>query len=331
MYNYPSTLNASFDIRGPDASYPRSDLGGYPGGGPMTDRWSNPSGINRQFMENTNVSVKATVRTRTRDQRQINQHQLAFIYTKDYDRPVLLSLVQLNQILAGGDPMTKSVQDRTFFNHGTRGTVASKLDNPMKWTKEYIKEHFKLFGAVVNRDVDTDMTSQTERIGRTFTVCVRGDCHVLDYWSHKGNKLRRYDQCYFVLKKVWLDEKTTFQNSLTARLHGTGSNMIGKPGYYWQVFPYNVKDSAISPEAYTTNVKHTKKRANGDKVTSIVPCVGSYWRVGYTHEYATIDPMPVYDKRHEHSVARDVSYLVDNGAVRPMQFYLHFDDDTKLI
>jgi hypothetical protein len=330
LYNYNATMDPGFDIRAKAQRLGDPGIGaGYPGNGPLSDRMQNPSGINKQYSQETNSSIKTTVRTRTRDQDQINQHQLAWMYTKNFESPVLLSLVQLNQILAGGDPAWTEETRKKWYDHGKKQNKDNDKNDPRNWSKEYVLSHFKLYGVVVNRDVDMPNSSMPmERVERTMTVCVKGSTQVLDYWSRKGNALRKYDMCYFVLKRVPLDhKKVSFQNCLTSRYHNAGSPMQSKyktPKLHWQVFPYNVNDRCIKPSVYTTHVKNT--HSGNTEIT-----VGSYWRVGLIHEYASIGSQSMYEKRDENSVARDISYLSDQGAVRPMEIYLNLDDETKLV
>jgi len=347
FYNYTDFNKANnFDIRVPPSKL--QNAGGIRGtiGGPMTDRPMQQNGINKGFASDTNVSVKATVRTRTRDQRYINQHQLAFIFTDHYDKPVMMSIQQINLLLAGGNPMTER-NDRELYEK--RG----KPWDPTAWTKEQILKKFHLFGSVVNRDVDTKEEIAMDRASRAFTVCVRGDAHVLDYWSSKTRELQRYDMCYFVLKKIWIDDKTRFQTSLQARSHNVGVQPLNikKGKYCWQILPYSCKDCAIDPSVFTSVIYREKDKpvpstslgtslgkTRGDEVAPgtrgaiIEKVLGTYWQVGYTHEYAAIGNPSMFQKRaSDHHVARDISYLHDNGLIRPIQMYLCFDDATKLV
>jgi len=334
MYNYTNFSNASnFDIRQPSQKLQNAGVQNGTLGGPLTDRpVMGTNGINKGFASETNVSVKATVRTRTRDQQYINQHQLAFIYTKKHDQPILLSIQQMNLLLAGGDPMHE-ISNRKLFG-----------DNLHTWSKEKIQQHFKLFGAVVNRDVDTNVEYPKERFSRAFTVCIRGDCHILDYWSNNNNRLKKYDSCYLILKKIWISSTTSFQTSLAARHHNTGKTALNMPiegRYCWQIVPFSTRDRSLMPEQYSSTIYLNRiKTKTKDKTKEVKPgtlnafpkeIIGTYWRVGYTHEYASIGGPAMFSKRSELSVSRDISYLHDNGNVKPMQFYLYLDDDSKLI
>ena len=329
MYNYTNFSNASnFDIREPAQKLQNAGVQNGTLGGPLTDRpVMGTNGINKGFASETNVSIKATVRTRTRDQQYINQHQLAFIYTKKHDNPILLSIQQINLLLAGGDP-DNEINNRKNFG-----------DHLQTWSKEKIQKHFKLFGAVVNRDVDTNIEYPKERFSRAFTVCVRGDCHILDYWSTNNNRLKKYDSCYLILKKVWIGQNTSYQTNLSARHHNTGKTALNMPiegRYCWQIVPFSTRDRSLTPEEYTSTIyRTTGNRSKPVKpgTPNAVPSeiIGTYWRVGYTHEYASIGGPSMFSKRNEFSVSRDISYLNDNGAVRPMQFYLYLDDDSKMV
>jgi hypothetical protein len=337
MYNYTNFSNASnFDIRQPPTKF--QNAGGIRGsiGGPMTSSVMNPNGLNKGFASETNVSVKANVRTRTRDQKFINQHQLAFIYTKNYDKPILFSLQQVNTLLAGGSPLTEGADKKMFGK-----------SNPSTWSKDEILRHLKLFGSVVNRDTDTNDSMPIDRVARTFTMCVRGDCHILDYWSHDNNRLKKYDICYFLLKRIWVSKSHKYQSNLTIRSQNSGDPAldIGEGRYCWQIIPYSTRNRSIDPSVYTTTIYTTPveitKQNKKDKMIGGVEIkgpsenhhevTGSYWRVGYVHEYASIGNPSTFKTRDELSVSRDIAYLTNDGGVRPMQFYLFLDDETKLI
>lgn len=330
-YNYSNNMNPNFDITAPPTQLRRA-ANGMPinSGGPLSDRLMNPSGYNKAFMQETNVSVKATVKTRTTDQRTINQHQLAFIYTKQFDKPILLNLQQMNQLLAGGDPLKEEDYKRIFG-----------AQDPANWSKEYIKNNFKLFGTVVNRDTDLDRRTAMDRVPRAFTMCVRGDCHVMDYWSNRHGSLKKYDICYLVLKRVWISDDHRYQPDMGLRMHNLGHvpNRTGR--YCWQYVPYHTTDRTVRPEAYTStecfDYRYDDLQVEPNEYNMKSPMIkrveviGSYLRVGFVHEYASIGNISLFEKRDELSVSRDITYLMENGAVRPLQFYLWLDDETKLI
>jgi hypothetical protein len=325
LYNYRDRMSTTLDPRGNSWSKPRPNIGPYGGGSEaLTDSVRNDPRINTQMQHTTNAPIRVTMNTRTRDQTQVNQHQIVFIDTEEFDKPVMMSIVQINQALCGGLAGSKHSE--------------AKFLKCLNYTKADVKDRFKLFGAVVNRDGDTNDSMPITRLARSTTLTVKGDAHVMDYWSRKAHRLRRYDLCYFVLKKVFITDEYTFQTFLTARRSDVGvaphPKAIGK--YVWQVLPYHTRDRTIKPEAYSSL---TRFAANGSPVPANdntpdnynVNVVGTYWRIGFTHEYATISPLACFDMRAETSVARDMAHLHQAGTVQPMQFYIWFDDGSKLI
>ena len=322
LNNYTNFSNASnFDIRKKQKNL-NSSVGITKIGTALTDSTNQKSSLNKNFASNTNTSVKVSVKTRTRDQNFINQYQLAFIYTKNYDNPILLSLSRLNLILAGGDILNDDNNKKIF---------GSK--NPESWTKSEIQKKFKLFGVIVNKDNDTSNNIPLDRASREFTICVRGDCHLYDYWSHDSNRLKRYDSCYLILKKVFINNKCKYQTNSTSRIHDSGEIPlnIGKGKYVWQILPYNTNKNSVDPEIYTTKIYPDKINQSGGEDNSSYDVIGSYFRVGYVHEYASIDKQNLFSNRDDYSVSRDITYLTNNNITKPVQFYLNLDNESKLV
>lgn len=348
MNNYTEFSNApNFDIREPPMKL--QNAGSFRGsiGGPLTDRLRDNNGINKGYASETNVSVKATIVTRTRDQKYVNQHQLAFIYSTEsnFDKPVLLSIQQINVLLAGGNP-SKEEEEKQIF--GKR-----ESDHPCKWSRKEIVERFKPFGTIVNRDVDTRNDMQTERMPRATTLCIKGDCHVLDYWSESKRRLKPYDTCYFVLKYVWVSPDARYMANIQTRFHGVGHAPRQLPpngGYCWQIFPFNCSDRYIHQKEYTTKIPVAHDNTSrgvvcGDqKIEGLkvlpptqttfdfhIDVMGYYWKVGNVHEYASIGNPDRFEQRKAESVPRDITYLIEGGSIRPLQFYLELDDASKLL
>jgi hypothetical protein len=190
------------------------------------------------------------------------------------------------------------------------------MKDPADAQKAYIMDSFKLYGVVVNRDVDNDNNMQKERIARAFTCTVKNVCHVLDYFSKKGDILKRYNSCYFVLKKVKIEKGMSWENVLTASNQGTGSLKVATPAMEdtlkWQIVPYH----------NTNNVLEVSKRLwdDGQGITR----VGGMWKLGRIHEFADICIPSAFERRtNEHSVARDIGLLHGRGRITPIHFYLH--------
>jgi hypothetical protein len=322
LYNFTQSLDPSFNImtRGFPAPTPNVG-GGYPGGRPnMSSNPMNPGRANKAFMQGTNGSVKITVTSRNTDPKRINSAMLAFIDNSDFDRPTLMSLQQVNKFI---------VQHSTPQLRATGG-VATFAKDRMFDTKKEIMDRFKLLGVVSNNDVDTDERvfngyNSYNRAPRTFTIVTWGDSFLLNYWSNRSNTVRPYDDCYLVLKRVFLKKSDSFQTDVTQRMKGAAEPMETPIDYdvpYWQWIPVSCK--GILPSKHLVNEYEDK---DGVKQFEI----GSYLRVGKIHEYGDIGSHNLYSSRDENSVSRDIAHLHENGKVRPFQFYLHLDDETRLV
>lgn len=286
-------------------------MGGYPGGLPYMTPNPLTENINKSYMQMTNGSVKISVNTRTSDQNKINAHQLAFIDNKEFDRPKLMSIPALNKFI---------VENSTMAFDGKKFTgLPGEYDD-----KNKILNRFSLLGAIITNESNSD--DYISRGARSFVVATWGSIHLLDYWSHNTKTLNRYDKCYLIMKRVKLDKDVAFQTDLTVTRHDipeSFSRPINFDQWYWQIVPYHTRDASISSTVFTT------KYENDQGV--VVVDVGTYWRIGHVHEYASIGSHSLFQMRDEFSVSRDISYLHKNGKVRPMQMYLHLDDETKLI
>jgi hypothetical protein len=315
LYNVTNHLDPNFSIVGRSAQRPRADVGGYATGVPyLSDRPTDGRNRKAEYLQGTNGQVKITVSTRSTDQKTINSAQLAFIDNKEFDRPRLLSIQTVNSLIVQGATRRFDQTKNKFV--GPRG----ELDH-----KKAILDRFKLLGVVSNNDVDTGAIHYV-RPPRTFTLVTWGDCHVLDYWSNRKNILRRYDECYLVLRRVKITSSYTFQDDLTVGRLDIPKEMhvpVEKDTYYWQWVPVSCRRGSLPADLL--------KNEWEDKNGTVRHEIGSYLRVGHVHEYADIAPHKEYRIRDETSVARDVAYLHRNGRVRPFQFYLHLNDDTNLV
>lgn len=327
LYNFTQSLDPSFNIVNPGPNRPTANVGsGYPGGSTnMSTAPMNPGSANKAFMQATNGQVKITVSTRTTDQKKINSAQLCFIDNTNFDRPTLHGLQEVN----------RRIVERSTPSRLPSGKFASDM-GPMD-DKKTILDTFKLLGVVSNNDVDNDAISYNntmafQRGPRTFTIVTWGDAFLLDYWSHRGNTLRRYDECYLVLKRVKIDKSHSYQTDLTCNNHDipTPFNVdIDYSRKYWQWVPFTCKRGSIPLDQILK-----KEKKYDPKTKTLVEEdveIGSYLRIGHVHEYADIGHHVRYKKRDEYSVSRDVTYLHRNGKVRPFQFYLHLDDECRLV
>lgn len=320
---YSNRLDAGMQPYAPDSQYLRTDMGPYPGGVPyLTSEFlQDERVINKNVGRPTNGSIRTSVLTRTRDQNSINVNQLGFMDTHLVDRPVLYNLQALNWWLVniredGGYGTINDPKHLEKYLVKDRNGVIINMDDAQK---SYIMDRFKLYGAVVNRDVDNNPNDiPRERIARDFTCTVKGVCHILDYWSKDGDLLSPYDSCFFVLKKIKITKDMSWQHMLTAGTYnGTlrvDNSMHNK--YWWQIIPYHCSDSAIPADElmWEDENGHLHK--------------GSYWRCGNVHEYPDIGSYQQYEKRLDAGlVSRNISYLHDRGRVTPIHFYLKLGDN----
>ena len=161
-----------------------------------------------------------------------------------------------------------------------------------------------------------------------MTCTVRGVTEVLDYWSTRERKLRAMDSCYFVLKKVFIDEETRYQTDLSMSAHKQGEYVKdhAKNKMAWQIVPFNISDNFIPLSAYSW--KNKLLNSAGELVEGETSHIGFYWHVGNTHEHADIADSRRFAKRNDLSVAMDISYLHDNAEIMPIHFYLKMDSRT---
>lgn len=328
--NHYSNISADVDPRAPPSKTIRSDMGPYPGGMPgITPNYiNNDKRINKTVGWRTNGSIRTTVQTRTRDQNFVNVNQLAFIDTRVDDRPQLYNLQQLNWWLVSEFP--KLMQNNPqLLKEWTIKNRSGDIVNQVQAEKAFIMKTFKLYGAVVNRDVDNSDEMPIERNPRAFTCTVRGVCHLLDYWSTKGRTLHAYDSCYFVLKKVNITPDMKYQSRLTTTVHGAGQPVPGAWPYagklMWQIVPWSTMDRYIPVEVYSWQEEEVDP--TGKKV--MVEHQGGYWQLGNIHEYGDIGHKSMFRKRDDLSVSRDITYLHDNGKVTPIHFYLKLDNNCR--
>lgn len=328
--NHFSQIRDDVDPRAPSSKIIRADMGPYPGGVPgITPQYlNNDRRVNKTVGWRTNGAIRTTVETRARDQNFINVNQLAFMDTNVPDRPQLYNIQQLNWWLVSEFPELMK-KNKTMFREWSVKNRRGKTVNRTQAEKAYIMKRFKLYGAVVNRDVDNGDDMAIERIPRAFTCTVKGVCHILDYWSTADRRLNAYDTCYFVLKKVVVGPETRYQSRLTTTVHEAGQPVPSpwprEGRMVWQVVPFNTSDNFIPVEKYTFVDKESR---NGDLIDTRTE-IGGYWRVGSIHEYPDIGHKSIFKKRDEHAVARDITYLHDNGRIVPIHFYLHLDDNCK--
>ena len=332
--HYGSTLRSDVDPRAPGSKYLDVGLGrNYPGGVPyLTDSYLSDKAVNKAPGRRTNGSVRTTVHTRTRDQNYINVDQFAFMDVRKFDKPLLLNLQTLNWLLVndlgdvnGNGKILDGGNDSLLRNYALDGDLDTVR---VQAEKCYIMDNFKLYGVVVNRDVDNDNSMAKERIARTFTCTVKNVCHVGDYFSTYRHVLKPYSSCYFVLKKVKITSDMRWENMLTSMGGGKATKpaprmAIGK--YKWQIIPYHNTDNVL-PVSKVKWDEYDNVDAAGKPIVQ-ASHNGGMWRLGKIHEYADICTPSTFSKRNtEEVVSRDISELHGRGRITPIHFYLKLEE-----
>lgn len=338
--HYGNNMSPNHDPRAPGSKYLRTNMGPYPGGvSYLTPNYiNNDRQVNKAPGRRTNGSIRTTVHTRTRDQNVINVDQFAFMDVRKVDSPVLYNLQTINWMLASDDPnnpIHKILSDPNSVALKKFNVNGDLTMNRVDAEKAFIMESFKLYGVVVNRDVDNDESMPKDRISRTFTTTVKDVCNIMDYFSTKKNVLKPYNSCYFVLKKVQITKDMTWENVLTAPQLTYGSaptkkasiTMIGE--WKWQIIPYHNRDNVLPVDLRTwtqyDDPSQTVK-SNNPAVPDQhhgVTYIGGMWKLGKIHEYPDICIPSAFEKRvDETCTARNITLCHGNGRITPIHFYL---------
>jgi hypothetical protein len=199
-------------------------------------------------------------------------------------------------------------------------------------------------GVVLNRVDELNTVYNSRRtFSQTFTIAIAGAAISLDYWSRRDGGLRRYDSCFFVLKRVWVDSKYPIQTDSRVHINNTGARCDDRDvGYRWQVVPYACDKNSISTSVIT-NTEYYKEDVDGvptdispeaySKLNVTDRCgkrtvIGTYWGVGNLHEYATLPTMnEVRFRIKDTDVARDTSLLTRSTL---HQFYIDIKNGSDV-
>lgn len=296
-------------------------------------------GTNKIATRTVNSSTRTTVHTRTRDQNYINVDQFAFLDTRSIEAPVLLNLQTLNWMLASvngelgellSDPSNKAFDPYRMGAHVTAGKGRARGGGGGPETdlfqddaeKAYIMDKFKLYGVVVERDTDTNMSLKHQRGRRAITCTVQSVCNTMDYFSFRHHPLKGYGSCFFVLKKVRVKAGMKWENSLSGK--GTpeylnartiGRHVVDQP-LKWQIVPYHTSDSNTLPVD-----KRVWVDDNGHKR------IGGMWTLGKVHHNPDLPGKQYVDKREdETATARDISLVHNFGHTPSIMFFLNISE-----
>ena len=251
---------------------------------------------------------------------------------RKFDHPMLLNLQTMNWLLvndlgdsSGNGKILDGGNDRLLEKYAVNGDLNAVRNQAEKC---YIMDNFKLYGVVVNRDVDSGESMPKERIARTFTCTVKNVCNVGDYFSTSNKVLKPYDSCYFVLKKIKITRGMRWENMLTSM--GTGKPTKPAPAlaigrYKWQIIPYHNSDNVLPMD----RIKWMESEEVDNKGNPVeeVSYNGGMWKLGKIHEYPDVCTPSAFSKRFDETVvARDISELHGRGRITPIHFYLKLEE-----
>ena len=169
-------------------------------------------------------------------------------------------------------------------------------------THDKIRQRFKLLGVVVSEDSNSRGITGAMVHSQVFTVGVQGTFSVYDYWSsaNQGNIVRKYDDCFFVLKKMILKKKTVFDFSPTDKPE------LPSERHVWQVVPYSGRGRTVPVQEFTSAEESR----------------GSYWYFGNIHEYASLHNVANESTEKSMTSGRNLDHLLDHNAGMPIQMYV---------
>lgn len=176
--------------------------------------------------------------------------------------------------------------------------------NKKAFTHDAIRQRFKLLGIVVSEDSNSRGTTGTMVHSQVFTVGVQGTFSVYDYWSsaNQGNIVRKYDDCFFVLKKMPIKRKTPFDYSPTDKHEFA----MQDEKWVWQIVPYSGRGRTVPSSEYTSQ-EETR---------------GSFWYFGNIHEYASLQNVANESVEKALTSGRNLDHLLNHNAGLPIQMYV---------
>jgi hypothetical protein len=313
--NYTTGLPTGTPGGLPTAGGPRlnSNVNGAMGGGAnLTPRFeSNPNTNNGNYQPNGSVQI--TVNSSPHQPYGVNHGQWAWMDVDKHDRPKLLSLQMINKWLI----------------------EENGKDGPH--TIDAITDRYRLMGVVLNHVDEANTVYNNQRThNQNFTIVIQGAAISLDYWSKRDGGLSRYDNCFFVLKRVWVDEKYAIQTDSRVHIHNTGTTCDDRDaGYRWQVVPHACNKNSLDTKVLTST-EYYKVDQDGEHIdvspeTAITlrdnlqaygerSVIGTYWGVGNLHEYATLPKMnDVRYRIKDTDLGRDTALLTGSTL---HQFYI---------
>ena len=311
--------------------------GSYPGRPELSGLFP-PSGALTTTNEfKANASINITVNTASPD-KNVNIHQYAFTCLQDFRE---LSKNPNAGNLGFNDPNGNRAAFMPAPNGGSRRWRLVNLqnlnkilasDSMMDASKDQILTIFQPFGVVATGDQNDSDTfgSRGTFSGRSMlsqTVTVAGAATVYDYWSYKSNLIRPRSNLFFVLKKVQLTDKTTYQDSVAkANRPQSGykafpTNRLNREILRWQVLPVFSEKCSLNSSDLITSYTITSVTGAVQKKTEI----GHAWHVGSVHWSPDIMDGTTAAGRNEYSTSQDLYKLTMGNRTAPVQVFLECD------
>lgn len=281
LYGFTNEPTADFTFLPPSSQRPRANEGWAAPGLPVPTASFSSADNRTSYSTQTVYDVKITVMNNkvTPNSKTLMTGHVMFIDNgngKDPQNNMItpISLQKLNHMLT---------QDDTF-------------------THDSIRQRFKLLGIVVSEDSNSRGVTGAMMHSQVFTVGVQGTFSVYDYWSsaNQGNIVRKYDDCFFILKKMLLKKKTTFDYSPTDKPE------LSTDKFVWQIVPYSGRGRTVPIDMYTSKEEPR----------------GSFWYFGNIHEYASIQNVANENTEKYMTSGRNLDHLLDHNAGMPIQMYV---------
>lgn len=280
----------------PSAKKPKF-IGSEPGVPYLTDQLFDQNAVTELETEEANGSINITVHVTRDDQQYINQNQYVFLDNSDQTKPRVLSLAQVNYALA--------------YLQIVEGAEISG---------SWIMRTYQPMGTLANMDVSNRRGTIVNKPGQTHTIVTHGATQCLDYWSNEKSLIHSFSKLFFIAKKIQITNEHRFKIKIYESENTPGElipNIIGK--WVWQIVPF-----------------HTTQDISWDDISwrdGSEVGVGTYWFIGFVHEYQHVTAPSLFRLRREYETAYDVTSLYRNAeASKSIQMYLCYDNNsTKML
>lgn len=277
--------------------------GAYPGQPYLTSKVFQKGEIVPTIENNANGVITETWHTRSDDRRKIQQHNAVFLDKTDHKNIKLLNLAELNYKLA-------QIQDEPD----------KYLKDGMSFDLDYILDNFNFCGVTMEQEDQIEKKYMFKPL-RTHTVASHGTAQCVDYWTNSVQGIAvPYSSLYFVIQKVKIPDRHSYQVLLDANVYEKGLQVPGtQQKYIWQVLPWKTdKDRFIKLKDYMFR--------NEDGFDEI----GGFWFVGRTREDVPIQNPGQLRSRPPLKISSNVQSCYQGVDSTPLQIYLLPDHRPKI-